>query len=72
MFLKNEKNSFYAVAMVIITVGSIVFVFGLMGWYVATIANSMVITEPFNKALYGLIIIALGYIILELDLLRNK
>jgi len=48
------------------------FVFGLLGWWVNVAAEQNLIAFPSLKAMGGLVIMALGYIQLELGLLRDK
>lgn len=69
---KHEDKSFVSVAIAMIFIGAIIFVFGVLGWWVNVSANQTVMALPSSKVMGGLIIMGLGYIQLELGLLRNK
>lgn len=71
-FHKREDKSFVAVAMTMILIGAAIVAFGLVGWLVNVSAASVVVVFPSMKVIGGFIIIALGYIQLELGLLRKK
>lgn len=71
-FHKREDKSFVSVAMTMIVIGSAIFAFGVLGWLVNVGATDSLMHEPSSKVMGGLVIIALGYIQLELGLLRNK
>ena len=72
LFGKRKDNSFLAVAICMIVAGVVFFVFGLLGWWVNVAAEQNLIAFPSLKAMGGLVIMALGYIQLELGLLRDK
>ena len=61
-----------AVAMLMILAGVVVFVFGVLGWWVNVSVAQNLIAFPSLKVIGGLVIMELGYIQLELGLLRNK
>jgi hypothetical protein len=71
-FHKREDKSFVAVAMTMILIGAAIVAFGLVGWLVNVSNADVVIVFPSMKIIGGFIIIALGYIQLELGLLRKK
>lgn len=71
-FHKREDKSFMAVALTMILVGAAIVAFGVVGWLVNVSQNDVVIVFPSMKVIGGLIITSLGYIQLELGLLRNK
>jgi len=71
-FHKREDKSFVAVAMTMILIGAAIVAFGLVGWLVNVSNSEVVIVFPSVKVIGGFIIIALGYIQLELGLLRKK
>lgn len=71
-FHKREDKSFVAVAMTMIMIGAAIVAFGLVGWLVNVSNSEVVIVFPSVKIIGGFIIVALGYIQLELGLLRNK
>jgi hypothetical protein len=73
MSTKNLKDvSFFGVSIFLILTGALIFVFGLMAWYLTGVSGMTVMAFPFFKVIGGLIIIALGYVVLELELLRKK
>jgi len=73
MFSHNRKDkSFMAVAMLMILAGVVIFVFGVLGWWVNVSVAQNLIAFPSLKVIGGLVIMELGYIQLELGLLRNK
>jgi hypothetical protein len=74
MFDKNayDKISFRGVALGLILFGAIVTAIGLATWFLSCLGYSEIISSPFSKAIGGTIILALGYLILELELLRKK
>jgi hypothetical protein len=72
LFGHPKDKSFMAVAICMILAGVVFFVFGVLGWWVNVAANQNLVAFPSIKAMGGLMIMALGYIQLELGLLRNK
>lgn len=71
-FHKREDKSFVAVAMTVILIGAAILAFGLVGWLVNVSADAVIVVFPSMKVMGGLIIVSLGYIQLELGLLRKK
>ncbi len=71
-FHKREDKSFVAVALGMIMVGAAIVAFGVVGWLVNVSQSEVVIVFPSMKVIGGLVITSLGYIQLELGLLRNK
>ncbi len=71
-FHKREDKSFVAVAMTMIMIGAAIVAFGLVGWLVNVSNAENVIAFPSMKVIGGFVIIGLGYIQLELGLLRKK
>lgn len=71
-FRKREDKSFVAVALSMILIGAAIVSFGLVGWLVNVSNSEVVVVFPSMKVIGGFIIIALGYIQLELGLLRSK
>lgn len=69
---KSKRRSFFGVAMAIILAGAILFSIGLVAWILNCYSNSLIITNPSIKAMGGLMIIGIGYIILILELIRKK
>jgi hypothetical protein len=72
MFFRREEKSFTAVALMMILIGSAIVAFGLVGWLVNVSQNEVIIAFPSLKVMGGLAIVSLGYIQLELGLLRRK
>lgn len=69
---KAKRRSFFGVAMAIILAGAILFSIGLVAWILNSYSNSAVVTNPSIKAMGGLMIIGIGYIILILEEIRKK
>lgn len=72
MFKKDAETSFYGVALSFIIFGTIIFVFGLISWYISAVGGISILSFPFLKVIGGLIIMALGYILLEIEIIRKK
>lgn len=73
MFKKKTKDhSFYDVSLFIIVIGILVFTYGAVGWLFNAFGNSCRFVLPSEKVMGGAIIMALGYIQLELELMRAK
>jgi uncharacterized membrane protein YidH (DUF202 family) len=73
MFSKKEpEHSFYGVAMGLIILGAIIFVYGLVAWLFNIFSTDAGFYFPSFKVIGGATILALGYIQLELELLRQK
>lgn len=71
-FGKKEDKSYVAVAVTFILIGAGLFAFGLVSWLVNAIGTTTVVSMPSIKIMGGLVIMALGYIQLELGLIREK
>jgi len=73
MFTKRDYNkiSFSGVGLAFIFTGAIITAFGLVGWLIQAFGG-LAMAFPFFKAMGGMAIIGLGYLILELELLRKK
>lgn len=71
-FHKREDKSFVAVALAFILVGAAIFAFGVMSWLINTMQEQTIVAMPSAKVIGGLVVMALGYIQLELGLLRSK
>ncbi|MEK9156043.1 MAG: hypothetical protein AAB360_01940 [Patescibacteria group bacterium] len=69
---KDTSHQFYSVAMAIILAGAFIFTYGAVGWLWNVFGTSCSFVYPSEKIIGGLLVIALGYIQLELDLLRQK
>ena len=73
MFRTNIKNkNFFGVALLIIVLGIIVFTFCICQWFYNWWSLDFIFAIPSSKIIGGLIIIALGYIQLELELIRTR
>lgn len=72
LFRKHEDKTFVGVAMSFILVGAAIFAFGLIGWLVNSMVEENINALPSLKVIGGLVVMALGYIQLELGLLRKK
>ena len=68
---ETEKVNFKAIAMAIISAGAFVFAFGIVGW-LFNIFTDYSFVLPSSKIIGGLIVMPLGYIILQLELIRKK
>lgn len=66
-----EKIKFYGVAMLLIVAGVIAFCLGAVMWCFNYFGDTT-FSVPSSKIMGGLIILALGYIVLELELIRKK
>lgn len=69
---KHHDRSYVAVAMTVILMGAAVFAFGVSGWLINWMNSDIIVAIPSMKILGGLVIMSLGYIQLELGLLRDK
>lgn len=68
-----KEKLFAGIAIMFILLGAIVFTIGAVTWfYNMIIGSNSIITFPGFKAISGLLIIGIGYIILELELIRLK
>lgn len=75
MFTKRDYNkiSFMGVGMTFILFGAIVFAFAITAWFLQFFELSTASCAfPFFKAMGSAVIIGLGYVILEIELLRKK
>ena len=74
MFLheRNKEKSFLSVAVLFILIGAIIFTFGVIAWLFNVSLGFNQISMPSSKVMGGLIVMALGYIQLELGLSRGK
>ena len=72
LFGKRKDKSFMAVAIAMILAGVVIFVFGVLGWWINVSASQNLIAFPSLKVIGGLVVMSLGYIQLELGLLREK
>ncbi|MEK7548721.1 MAG: hypothetical protein AAB499_02385 [Patescibacteria group bacterium] len=71
-FHRREEKSFVGVALLMILLGAAIFAYGAVGWLVNVTEQELIIATPSQKIIGGLVVISLGYIQLELSLLRRK
>jgi hypothetical protein len=70
---KHPKEvSFFGVAIGVIFVGAALFSLGVVGWFFNYFSPFQQVGYPMLKVLTGIIIIALGYIIVELEWMRRE
>lgn len=68
-----SDKGFGGVAMLFIIIGAIVFTIGVVSWLYNVINSTCgFITFPGFKSLAGLLVMGFGYVILELELIRQK
>ena len=68
-----KEKLFTGVALMFIILGAIIFTVGLVAWfYNMSIGYNSVITFPSFKSIGGLLVMGIGYLILELELIRMK
>lgn len=67
-----QARSYSSVALFFILVGVGVFTYGGVEWLVNSLSASEWFYFPGFKVATGLVIMALGYIVLELELMRTK
>ena len=74
MFTKRDYNkiSFHGVGLALILFGAIVCAIGLAAWLVSAFGGGSILVFPFFKVMGGVVILGIGYIILEIELLRKK
>lgn len=70
--ISDKRLPFRGVALALIVLGAGIFAFGLVAWKLSMFWHVASISAPFEKAMGGAIIMALGYIVLELELIRDK
>ncbi|MEI6144384.1 MAG: hypothetical protein WCP91_02205 [Candidatus Berkelbacteria bacterium] len=72
MFKRDpEKIGFWGVSILLILLGVAIFSVGLVMWLFNIFADYAFVL-PSAKMIGGLIVLALGYIVLELELIRKK
>jgi len=68
----RKSKTFFGVAIIMILIGAALFAIGVVAWIANNYTNSTIISIPSLKVMGGLVTMALGYIILELELIRKK
>lgn len=66
-----KNKPFYGVALFFIVIGAIIFAFSSVSLLFSIYGAGTIVSSPFAKSIGGLIVMALGYIQLELELLRR-
>lgn len=69
---KMPEKSFLSVAMAFILVGIGIFAYGGVEWLVNQMSATTCFFFPGSKVAAGLVVMVLGYIMLELELMRQK
>jgi hypothetical protein len=69
---KDRKASFYSIGLTLILIGAAIVAFGGTGWLWNYFGGYNAVAFPSVKIIGGIVIIALGYIQLELDVIRRK
>jgi len=69
---KRKTATFFGVAILLILIGAALFSIGGVSWVVNCYDKTTVVSIPSLKLMGGLVVMALGYIILELELIRKK
>ena len=74
MFKKRDydKISFVSIGQIFILLGAITCAFALAAWLLQFFGYPVMCAFPFFKVIGAAIIIGLGYLILEIELLRRK
>lgn len=74
MFTKRDydKISFQGVGLALILFGVVVTGFAAAAWVLQLFGMHTISALPFFKVMGGIMILGLGYVILELELLRKK
>lgn len=67
----TSKAPFMGVALFVILSGAIILAIGLIQWVFNVFAD-MSSYAPSAKVIGGLVVLALGYIVLELEMMRTK
>lgn len=70
--ISDKRLPFKGVALGFIVFGAGILAFGIVAWKLSMFWDIQSINAPFEKVMRGAIICALGYVILELELLRDK
>lgn len=65
-------DSFFGISIFLILLGAAVFSYGVVGWIYNFYVGENLVFFPFFKIVGGLIVIALGYIVIELELIRKR
>lgn len=66
-----EKIGFFGVSLLLILAGIVIFSFGSVMWLFNFYGDST-FSFPAAKIIGGLVVLALGYVVLELEFLRKK
>ena len=69
---ERQNRSFLGVSIMFILLGAAIFSFGAVAWFFNYFTETSLVYIPSQKIMGGLFVIALGYIIFELELIRKK
>lgn len=74
MFSKRDYNkiSFHGVGLALILFGAIICAIALAAWITSALGFGSILAFPFFKVMGGVVILGIGYLILEVELLRKK
>lgn len=70
--ISGKTLPFRGVAMAFILLGAAIISIGGIAWFISFGWDVQVINSPFEKVIGGSIITLLGYVVLELEMMRNK
>ncbi len=68
----DPKRTFYDVALMLILSGVVFFAYGVAGGVYNYVIKQICVAFPAAKAIGGLIVMGIGYVVIELELLRKK
>lgn len=69
---KDSKMPFRGVALGFIIFGVVILSIAMASWFISVYTAFSFINAPFEKLIGGVIITGIGYVILELELMRSK
>lgn len=69
---ERQPRSFLGISIALILMGAAIFATSAAAWFYNYFTDSSILYYPSTKAMGGLIILALGYIIFELELIRKQ
>ncbi len=67
-----REKGFLGVAMALIIVGAFIFAYGGVAWFYNYLTSTTTNYIPSGKIIGGIVVLALGYVVLELELIREK
>lgn len=69
---ERQNRSFLGVSIMFILLGAGIFSYGAVAWFYNYFTETNLVYLPSSKIIGGLVVIALGYIIFELELIRKR